>query len=153
MLCSAPKMLPPRSLNSLGHTRTPARLSSIFVCSMKWSPITGFRLLHSCSKIQNLSFPGDVVGPSFFVPRLNAENLMRRPYGCGEQDMFNFATNLYNLKFLKVCLHSFFTPLLQGTHPKSHVPFQHFHFPPFPMCALQFSRSYFFLFCRLYFVW
>ncbi len=27
---------------------------------------------------------------------------MRRPYGCGEQNMFNFATNLYNIKFLKV---------------------------------------------------
>ena len=46
---------------------------------------------------------GDVVGPGFFVPHLNAENLMRRPYGCGEQNMFNFAVNLYNLKFLKVC--------------------------------------------------
>ena len=59
-------------------------------------------LLCFFTTVNNLCFTGDVVGPGFFVPHLNAENLMRRPYGCGEQNMFNFAVNLYNLKFLKV---------------------------------------------------
>ena len=54
-----------------------------------------------------MSLLGDVVGPGFFVPHLNAENLMRRPFGCGEQNMFNFAVNLYNLKFLKVSTHTY----------------------------------------------
>ena len=59
-------------------------------------------LLHWINTVSNFCLTGDVVGPGFFVPHLNAENLMRRPYGCGEQNMFNFAVNLYNLKFLKV---------------------------------------------------
>ena len=45
---------------------------------------------------------GDTVGPGFFEPHLDAENLMRRPYGCAEQNMFNFAANLYYIKFLKI---------------------------------------------------
>lgn len=43
-----------------------------------------------------------MVGPGFFAPYLDAENMMRKPYGCAEQNLFNFAANLYYLKFLKV---------------------------------------------------
>ena len=48
------------------------------------------------------SYQGDIVGPGFFEPYLNAENLMRMPYGGAEQNMFNFAANLYFLEFMKV---------------------------------------------------
>ncbi len=42
------------------------------------------------------------MGPGFFEPHLDAENLINKPYGCGEQNMFNFAANLHYLKFLKI---------------------------------------------------
>ena len=42
------------------------------------------------------------MGPGFFKPYLDAENLIRKPYGCAEQNTFNFAANLYYLKFLKI---------------------------------------------------
>ena len=41
------------------------------------------------------------MGPGFFYEYLNAENTIRKPYGGGEQNMFNFAYNLYNLKYQK----------------------------------------------------
>ncbi|CAH1779511.1 unnamed protein product [Owenia fusiformis] len=44
---------------------------------------------------------GDVVGPGLFKDYINAEDMLRRPFGCGEQSAFNFAANLYYLKFLK----------------------------------------------------
>ena len=44
---------------------------------------------------------GDVVGPGFFEPYLDAENTLRRPFGSAEQNMYNFAYNLYNLLYLK----------------------------------------------------
>lgn len=44
---------------------------------------------------------GDVVGPGFFEEFLNAENTLRKPYGSAEQNMYNFAYNLYNLLYLK----------------------------------------------------
>ncbi|KAK7114537.1 CD109 antigen-like [Littorina saxatilis] len=44
---------------------------------------------------------GDVVTPGFFEEYLNAENVMHRPYGGGEQITFNFAYNLITLKFMK----------------------------------------------------
>ena len=76
---------------------------------------------------------GDVVGPGFFVPHLNAENLMRRPFGCGEQNMFNFAVNLYNLKFLKVSMHAYTrTRARAHTHTSSHTlthTHAHLHIP------------------------
>ena len=45
---------------------------------------------------------GDVVGPGFTQPYLDAETLINKPFGSAEQNMFNFATNLYNLKYLKI---------------------------------------------------
>ena len=31
----------------------------------------------------------------------NLENLLRMPYGCGEQNMANFAPNIYIMDYLK----------------------------------------------------
>ena len=42
-----------------------------------------------------------MVGPGFYKPFLDAENFMRKPYGAGEMNMFNYAINLYYLKYLK----------------------------------------------------
>ncbi|XP_076470049.1 CD109 antigen-like [Babylonia areolata] len=44
---------------------------------------------------------GDMVTPGFFEDYLNAENILWRPYGAGEQIVFNFAYNLYTLQFMK----------------------------------------------------
>ncbi|KAL8613871.1 hypothetical protein ACOMHN_032861 [Nucella lapillus] len=44
---------------------------------------------------------GDMVTPGFFEDYLNAENILWRPYGAGEQIVFNFAYNLYTLRFMK----------------------------------------------------
>ena len=44
---------------------------------------------------------GDVVGAGFFDPELTAETLLNKPYGSAEQNLFNFAYKLYNLKYLK----------------------------------------------------
>ena len=46
-------------------------------------------------------FLGDVVGPGMFEKYLDALNVLRRPTGCGEPYMFDFAVNLYTLKYLK----------------------------------------------------
>ena len=45
--------------------------------------------------------PGDVVGPGFFVDYLDAEVTLRKPFGSGEQNAYNFAYTLYNLLYLK----------------------------------------------------
>lgn len=47
------------------------------------------------------SSSGDVVAPGFFEDYLNAENILLRPYGGGEMITFNFAYNLYVLRFMK----------------------------------------------------
>ncbi|KXJ08579.1 C3 and PZP-like alpha-2-macroglobulin domain-containing protein 8 [Exaiptasia diaphana] len=39
---------------------------------------------------------GDILGSSFS----NLDNLLRMPYGCGEQNMVNFAPNIFVLKYL-----------------------------------------------------
>ncbi|BFZ13295.1 hypothetical protein BsWGS_16334 [Bradybaena similaris] len=48
-----------------------------------------------------ISLFGDVVAPGFFEDYLNAENILMRPYGGGEMITFNFAYNLYVLRFMK----------------------------------------------------
>lgn len=40
---------------------------------------------------------GDVMGPAL----ANLNNLLNMPYGCGEQNMINFAPNIYVLKYLE----------------------------------------------------
>ena len=48
-----------------------------------------------------LVYEGDVVTPGFIEDYLNAENILWRPYGGGEQITFNFAYNLFTLQFMK----------------------------------------------------
>jgi len=45
-----------------------------------------------------LSVVGDLMGPTLE----NLGNLIRMPYGCGEQNMLNFAPNIYVLHYLEV---------------------------------------------------
>ena len=40
---------------------------------------------------------GDILGSSIN----NLDHLVRMPYGCGEQNMVNFAPNIYVMKYLK----------------------------------------------------
>uniref|UniRef100_T1K1D6 Alpha-macroglobulin receptor-binding domain-containing protein n=2 Tax=Tetranychus urticae TaxID=32264 RepID=T1K1D6_TETUR len=49
-----------------------------------------------------ISIVGDVVGPVFPSMPLTSENLLRKPYGCAEQNMFNFAANMYTLLYLRL---------------------------------------------------
>ena len=42
-------------------------------------------------------FAGDVIGPTLS----NLESLLRMPHGCGEQNMLNFAPNIYVIKYLR----------------------------------------------------
>lgn len=44
---------------------------------------------------------GDVVTPGFFEEYLNAENILYKPYGAGENMVWNFAYNLMTLRFKK----------------------------------------------------
>ena len=44
---------------------------------------------------------GDVVGPGFAEDFLDAELTLRKPFGSGEQNAYNFAYTLYNLLYLK----------------------------------------------------
>ncbi|XP_069113947.1 CD109 antigen-like [Argopecten irradians] len=53
------------------------------------------------SGVGHLSLFGDVVTPGFFVDYPTAEDIMYRPYGAAEMNMFNFAFNLITLKFKK----------------------------------------------------
>ena len=45
---------------------------------------------------------GDVVGTGLFSSHLDAYNIFGMIFGNGEHYMYNFATNLYWLKFLKI---------------------------------------------------
>lgn len=45
-----------------------------------------------------LYISGDILGPS--IP--NLANLIRMPFGCGEQNMLNFVPNIVIVEYLKV---------------------------------------------------
>ncbi|XP_070536765.1 C3 and PZP-like alpha-2-macroglobulin domain-containing protein 8 [Ptychodera flava] len=49
------------------------------------------------SERTSISVTGDVMGPTL----TNLHNLLRLPYGCGEQNMIHFAPNVYVLRYLK----------------------------------------------------
>lgn len=49
-----------------------------------------------------ISVTGDVVGPAFPSMPLDTQNLLHKPYGCAEQNMFNFAANMYTLLYLRL---------------------------------------------------
>lgn len=49
-----------------------------------------------------ISVVGDVVGPAFPTIPMNASSLLRKPFDCGEQNMFNFAINMYTLFYMRM---------------------------------------------------
>ncbi len=49
-----------------------------------------------------ISVVGDVVGPSFPTMPMNASSMLRKPFDCAEQNMFNFAVNIYTLLYLRL---------------------------------------------------
>uniref|UniRef100_A0AC34RA62 CD109 antigen n=1 Tax=Panagrolaimus sp. JU765 TaxID=591449 RepID=A0AC34RA62_9BILA len=61
----------------------------------------------SDSKIARIDVIGDIMGPVL----ANLENLVRMPYGCGEQNMLNFVPNIVVLDYLKTTRRS--TPTLE----------------------------------------
>lgn len=53
--------------------------------------------LRSVVTLLHFFSPGDILGSSLN----NLDKLLRMPYGCGEQNMINFAPNIYVMKYLK----------------------------------------------------
>ncbi|KAG8180373.1 hypothetical protein JTE90_025423 [Oedothorax gibbosus] len=49
-----------------------------------------------------LSVTGDFIGAVFPTMPVSAESLLKKPDWCGEQNMFNFAANLYTLLYLRL---------------------------------------------------
>ncbi|XP_041356722.1 ovostatin-like isoform X2 [Gigantopelta aegis] len=49
------------------------------------------------SELVKINVAGDVIGPTLS----NLDSLLRMPYGCGEQNMLNFAPNIYVIKYLR----------------------------------------------------
>ncbi|KFM63961.1 CD109 antigen, partial [Stegodyphus mimosarum] len=69
------------------------------------TPIVPYRLdrLYMFGSNQaQISVVGDVTGPAFATMPVNASTLLRKPSWCGEQNMFNFAANLYTLLYLRL---------------------------------------------------
>lgn len=58
----------------------------------------------SGSELVEVSAVGDVLGPS--IP--NLANLIKMPFGCGEQNMLNFVPNIVIMDYLKVNSFNFF---------------------------------------------
>ncbi|RWS18059.1 CD109 antigen-like protein [Dinothrombium tinctorium] len=50
----------------------------------------------------SVSIFGDVVGPAFPTMPMNASSMLRKPSACGEQNMFDFAVNMYTLLYLRL---------------------------------------------------
>lgn len=69
------------------------------------TPITPFRnerkYIYGSPKV-TVSVVGDVVGPAFPILPFNATNVLRKPFDSAEPNMFNFAFNLYTLKYLRL---------------------------------------------------
>lgn len=55
------------------------------------------RTIWCFNKFGLLLYSGDILGSSIN----NLDQLLRMPYGCGEQNMVNFAPNIYVMKYLK----------------------------------------------------
>lgn len=49
-----------------------------------------------------ISVVGDVVGPTFPFMPMNSSAMLRKPFDCAEQNMFNFAINMYTLLYLRL---------------------------------------------------
>ncbi|RWS29912.1 CD109 antigen-like protein, partial [Leptotrombidium deliense] len=50
----------------------------------------------------SISVFGDVIGPAFPTMPMNSSTLLRLPSSCGEQNMFDFAVNMYTLLYLRL---------------------------------------------------
>jgi len=59
-------------------------------------PATYTKTRHRSSTV-NVWTKGDLLGPSVN----GLDKLIRMPYGCGEQNMLNFAPNIYIMKYLE----------------------------------------------------
>lgn len=69
------------------------------------NPIIPFRqdrLYVFGSNRATVSIVGDVIGPIFPTIPVNATYLLKKPFWCGEQNMFNFAANLYMIRYLRL---------------------------------------------------
>lgn len=69
------------------------------------TPILPFRedrLYIFGSNRATVSIVGDVVGPAFPTMPVNASSLIEKPSFCGEQNMFNFAANMWTLLYLRL---------------------------------------------------
>ena len=69
------------------------------------TPILPFRedrLYIFGSNRATVSIVGDVVGPAFPTMPVNASTLIEKPAFCGEQNMFNFAANMWTLFYLRL---------------------------------------------------
>ncbi|OQR76238.1 C3 and PZP alpha-2-macroglobulin domain-containing protein 8-like [Tropilaelaps mercedesae] len=69
------------------------------------TPILPFRedrLYIFGSNRATVSIVGDVVGPAFPTMPVNATTLVEKPSFCGEQNMFNFAVNMWTLLYLRL---------------------------------------------------
>lgn len=53
---------------------------------------------HGLSCLLSRVYIGDILGPSI----KGLESLIQLPYGCGEQNMINFAPNIYVIQYLTV---------------------------------------------------
>jgi len=65
---------------------------------MTWSLPRALVQWRGCRCIAVSVWPqGDLLGPSVN----GLDKLLRMPYGCGEQNMLNFAPNIYIMKYLE----------------------------------------------------
>lgn len=60
-------------------------------------PLPSLQQLVSDSQRAFVSVVGDVMGPALS----NLDDLLRMPYGCGEQNMVGFVPNVYVLQYLE----------------------------------------------------
>lgn len=76
---------------------------------------------------------GDVVGPGLTTTAaVDAETALRKPFGSAEQNLYNFAYTLYNLKYLKA------TNQLRSEILKANLEFMN-------SCKLLFLSCFYFL--------
>lgn len=74
------------------------------------------------SEYIEISVVGDILGPTI----KNLDKLVRKPYGCGEQNMVNFVPNILVLRYLTVSIDFFTYPLYNDCFP-DHLPTHQTH--------------------------
>ena len=71
-------------------------------------PVLTFHSYNRLLWLYVTAFAGDILGSSIN----NLDDLLRMPYGCGEQNMVNFAPNIFVMKYLKTV--NQLTPAIQN---------------------------------------